>query len=107
MALLLKHRPESEQGWFYRKSEHLWKTIIEAYGNTLQFVLKHQYATLMVALATIAVTGWLFYIIPKGFFPVQDTGEILGISEASQDISFTAMSPPARSGPRNSQGPCG
>jgi multidrug efflux pump len=91
-ALLLKHHPEAEQGWFYRKSEHLWKTIIDAYGNTLHFVLKHQYTTLLVALATVAVTGWLFYIIPKGFFPVQDTGEILGISEASQDISFTAMS---------------
>jgi multidrug efflux pump len=91
-ALLLRHKPEAQQGWFYRKSEYVFETVIEKYGNSLRFVLKHQFATLMVAVATLAITIFLFYIIPKGFFPVQDTGIILGISEAPQDVSFEAMS---------------
>jgi multidrug efflux pump len=90
-ALLLRHKPEGKQGWFYRKSEHVFETTIKHYGTSLQFVLRHQVATLLIFFATLALTVFLFYIIPKGFFPVQDTGVILGISEGPQDISFDAM----------------
>ncbi len=91
-AKLLKHKPESEQGWFYRKSEHLFNWVIEKYGTTLRWVLEHQRLTLLVTVGTLAATVILFLIVPKGFFPVQDTGVILGISEAPQSISFPAMS---------------
>jgi multidrug efflux pump len=91
-ARLLKHKPESEQGRLYRFSEHVFQWIIAAYGRTLQVALRFQSITLLVAIGTLAATGYLFYIIPKGFFPVQDTGVILGVSEASQSISFPAMS---------------
>jgi multidrug efflux pump len=91
-AKILKHKPESEQGWFYRRSEHAFNWVIARYGTTLQWVLKHQRATLVVTVATLVATIFLFIIVPKGFFPVQDTGVILGISEAPQTISFDAMS---------------
>ena len=91
-AKLLKHKPESEQGWFYRKSEHVFNRVIEIYGTTLRWVLQHQGLTLLVMVGTIAATVILFLIVPKGFFPVQDTGVILGVSEAPQSISFAAMS---------------
>jgi multidrug efflux pump len=90
-ARLLRHRPEHEQGWFYRKSEHVFQAIIAFYGRTLQVVLRHQPATLFVAVATLGATFLLFETISKGFFPVQDTGVILGISEAPQTVSFPAM----------------
>jgi len=90
-GLLLRHTPESEQGWLYKKSEDIYERIIEFYGMTLQWVLRHRFATMMVFLATLGLTIWLYIIIPKGFFPVQDTGVILGVSEAAQTISFPAM----------------
>jgi multidrug efflux pump len=90
-ARLLKHKPEHERGRFYRLSEHVFQGIISFYGKTLTFVLRHQPATLFVAAGTLAATIYLFIIIPKGFFPVQDTGVILGVSEAPQTISFPAM----------------
>ena len=90
-AKLLRHKPESQQGRFYKASERVFERIIAFYGRTLTWVLKHQTATLAVAVATLVATGLLFMIIPKGFFPIQDTGVILGISEAPQDVSFTAM----------------
>jgi multidrug efflux pump len=65
--------------------------VIQQYGTTLRWVLRHQTATLVVALGTLAATFLLYVIVPKGFFPVQDTGVILGISEAAQTASFTAM----------------
>jgi multidrug efflux pump len=89
---ILRHTPESQQGKFYRKSEDMFNRIIGFYGRTLQFVLKHQTATLFVALGTLVLTGLLYVVIPKGFFPVQDTGIIQGISEAPEGISFPAMS---------------
>ncbi|MGA2232666.1 MAG: multidrug efflux RND transporter permease subunit [Tepidisphaeraceae bacterium] len=89
--LLLRYKPEREQGWFYRVSERGFNSIIGAYGKTLNVVLRHQPLTLLVFLATLGLTGYLFYVIPKGFFPVQDTGVILGVSQAPQQISFTAM----------------
>ena len=90
-AKLLKHQPESQRGRFYQVSEHAFESIIAFYGRTLKWVLKHQTATLFVALATLVLTIVLYIIVPKGFFPVQDTGIIQGISEASQSISFPAM----------------
>ncbi len=90
-ARLLHHKPESEQGRLYRASEHVFQSIINFYERTLKFVLEHQFATLLVAAGTLAATVLLYIVIPKGFFPVQDTGVILGVSEAPQSISFTAM----------------
>jgi multidrug efflux pump len=89
---LLKHKPESQQGRFYRVSEHAFESIIAFYGRTLKWVLKHQTATLLVAIVTLVATVLLYIVVPKGFFPVQDTGIIQGISEAEQSISFDAMS---------------
>jgi multidrug efflux pump len=88
---LLRHNPEAQQGRFYRASERVWERIIEFYGRTLKWVLQHQPATLLVAVGTLVLTIVLYIIVPKGFFPVQDTGIIQGISEAPQSISFTAM----------------
>src|SRR5215813_14061903 len=90
-ARMLRHKPESEQGWFYRASERVFNGIIAFYGMTLRWVLRHRIATLVVAIATLVTTIWLYIIVPKGFFPVQDTGVILGISEAPQTVSFAAM----------------
>jgi len=89
---LLKHRPEAEQGWFYRKSEHAFNSVIAFYGKTLKFVLRFQTITLLVAIATLAVTIVQFIYIPKGFFPIQDTGVIQGVTEAAQTVSFAEMS---------------
>jgi multidrug efflux pump len=90
-AKLLRHTPEREQGWFYRVSERFFQRVIDRYSMTLRWVLKHQFATLLVTIATLVFTLLLYVLIPKGFFPVQDTGEILGISEATQTVSFPAM----------------
>ncbi len=91
-AKLLKHKPESEQGRFYKVSENAFNKVIEYYGKTLKWVLDHDVLTLVIAGATFALTVILFLLIPKGFFPVQDTGVILGISDAPQDVSFPEMS---------------
>ncbi|MBZ5728255.1 MAG: multidrug efflux RND transporter permease subunit [Acidobacteriia bacterium] len=90
-ALLLRHRPEAQQGWLYRNSERFFDTVIAWYGRTLQFVLRYQRTTLLVTAATLAGTILLYIFVPKGFFPVQDTGVILGVSEAGQTVSFAAM----------------
>jgi multidrug efflux pump len=90
-AKLLHHRQPEEQGRFYRWSERAFERIIARYGRMLTWVLDRQPATLIVAAATLVATVLLYVLIPKGFFPVQDTGVILGISEATQSISFPAM----------------
>jgi multidrug efflux pump len=90
-AKLLRHVPEEEQGWFYHKSGEVFDRVIARYGKMLNWVLDRQGATLLVAIATLALTVVLYILIPKGFFPVQDTGAIQGISEAPQTISFAAM----------------
>src|ERR1044071_1474392 len=90
-AKLLRHKRESEQSRFYRASDRMFQNIIAFYGRTLNWVLERQTATLWVAAATLICTVLLFIFIPKGFFPVQDTGVILGISEAPQSISFTGI----------------
>lgn len=90
-ARLLHHVPPAKQGWFYRQSGAFFDRLIARYGVALAWVLNRQYATLIVALATLALTVLLYVLIPKGFFPVQDTGVIQGISEATQSVSFAAM----------------
>ncbi|HEX8925945.1 MAG TPA: efflux RND transporter permease subunit [Terriglobales bacterium] len=90
-ARLLRHTPESQQSRFYRASERAFDRIIGFYGRTLNFVLQYQGATLLVAVATLALTIFLYIVTPKGFFPVQDTGVIQGISQAPETISFPAM----------------
>jgi multidrug efflux pump len=91
-AKLLKHTPESEQTTFYRKSEEFFEYVIKKYSVGVRWVLRHQTFTLLVTLSTFLLTVYLFLIVPKGFFPVQDTGVLLGITEAPQTISFGAMS---------------
>jgi multidrug efflux pump len=88
---LLKHVPEERQGRFFHASQRFFDRTIAAYGRSLQWVLRHQAATLVVAVGTLVLTVLLYVLVPKGFFPVQDTGAIQGISEASQSISFGAM----------------
>ena len=90
-AKLLRNRMDQEQGWFYRKSGQFFHWAVEKYGTTLRWVLRHQRATLLVTVGTLALTVFLYIVVPKGFFPVQDTGAILGISEATQTVSFQAM----------------
>ena len=90
-AKILKHyTPEQESG-FARRSHAFIERVIAAYGRWLSWVLDRQGATLIVAIATLALTIVLYVVIPKGFFPVQDTGVIQGISEAPQSVSFAAM----------------
>ena len=88
---LLKSTHGQKQTRFYVASEHAFESIIAFYGRTLKWVLKRQTATLVVAAATLVLTIVLYVFVPKGFFPVQDTGIIQGISEAGQSISFPAM----------------
>ena len=90
-AKLLKHRKEGEKGRFYEVSEDYLNRVIAFYGRTVRWVLQHQTATLFVTFGTLVLTLVLYVIVPKGFFPVQDTGVILGISEAPDSISFDAM----------------
>jgi len=89
---LLKHKPEASQGRFYRASERAFNAVIAFYGKTLRWVLGWQVATLLVAAATLGLTIFLYFVIPKGFFPIQDTGVIQGVSEAAQSVSFPEMS---------------
>jgi multidrug efflux pump len=91
-AKLLKARKDSHEGRFYRWSENFYNRVIQYYGRTLKWVLQHQTATLIVTVATLVLTVYLYIVVPKGFFPVQDTGVIMGISDAPQNISFAAMS---------------
>jgi multidrug efflux pump len=90
-ARLLHHTPEEEQGRIYRLSQRAFDRIIGFYGKTLRWVLDRQGAVLLVAAAALVSTILLYIFVPKGFFPVQDTGAILGISDAPQWISFEAM----------------
>ncbi|HWH59220.1 MAG TPA: multidrug efflux RND transporter permease subunit [Terriglobales bacterium] len=89
---LLKSRELSKHSGFYKWSEDVYERVIRYYGRTLKWVLRHQTATLLVTAGTLVLTLFLYVVVPKGFFPVQDTGVILGISDAPQNISFQAMS---------------
>jgi len=88
---ILKHNPEEQQGKFYKASERVFESMIAFYGRTLKVVLEFQGVTLLIALATLLLTVFLYIIIPKGFFPVQDTGVIQGISQAQQSIGSKGM----------------
>jgi multidrug efflux pump len=90
-AKLLRHQKEEDQGWFFRKSEDAFNSIIAFYGRTLEFVLQYRKITLLVTIGTLVGTILLYIYVPKGFFPVQDTGIILGVSEGAQNTSFAAM----------------
>ena len=89
---LLKQKKNEKHGQLYQWSEDAFNNTIAFYGRTLTWVLRHQTATLVVTIATLGLTFLLAYTVPKGFFPVQDTGVIQGISEAPQSVSFEAMS---------------
>jgi multidrug efflux pump len=88
---LLKRSSEANQGRLARASEHMFDRVIAFYGKTLRWVLDRRAATLVVAVLTLVMTVVLYVIVPKGFFPVQDTGVVQGISQAAQNVSFSAM----------------
>jgi multidrug efflux pump len=90
-ARILKHQPESERSRWSVAADHGFQWIIDQYGRALRVVLNHQPLTLLIAIATLVVTVLLYIAIPKGFFPVQDTGLIQAITEASQTISYDSM----------------
>ena len=90
-AYLLRHIPEEKQSRFYRKGGQFFDKLVAGYDRLLTIVLNHQRLTLLVALATLVFTALLYVVIPKGFFPSQDTGLIQGVTVASQDVSFNEM----------------
>jgi len=90
-ARILRHEPKEQQGRIYKWSERVFESMIAFYGRTLKKVLEYQTITLLVAVGTLVLTIILYIVIPKGFFPVQDTGVIQGISQAPETISFQAM----------------
>ena len=90
-ARILRRQPKEKQGRIYQASERVFERMIAFYGRTLKFVLQYQTITLFVALGTLVLTIFLYIIIPKGFFPVQDTGVIQGITQAPQAIGSRAM----------------
>ena len=90
--LLREEKRQQRRGWFYRITENLFAGMLSAYSRSLRWVLRHSFLMLVVTGVTICLTVWLYTIVPKGFFPQQDTGLIIGITEAAQDISFDAMS---------------
>ncbi len=89
-ARFLRHEPE-RRGRFYRATERGFDALLDSYERGLRWVLAHQKLTLAATLLTIVATGWLYVAIPKGFLPQQDTGIIVGVTDAAQDISFSAM----------------
>jgi multidrug efflux pump len=88
---ILQDKKTAKQSRFYHWSENVFNSIIAAYGRTLTVVLRYRFITLLVTIGTLVGTLLLYVVIPKGFFPVQDTGVLLGISEAPQTVSFTSM----------------
>jgi len=91
-AKLLRHKnEEKKQGAIARKSEELFERLIKGYDRLLIWVLDHQPLTLLIAVGTLVLTVLLYIVIPKGFFPVQDTGLVQGITEAGPTVSFAAM----------------
>jgi multidrug efflux pump len=88
---ILRHTPKEQQGRFFKASERVFDRMIAFYGRTLKFVLGYQTVTLLVAVATLILTVVLYIVIPKGLFPIQDTGVIQGISQAPETVSFAAM----------------
>jgi multidrug efflux pump len=89
--LLREEKSAQTRGWFYRATEKMFNGVLGMYSRSLRWVLRHSFLMLIVTAVTICLTVWLYTIVPKGFFPQQDTGLIMGITEAAQDISFDAM----------------
>ncbi|MEY2603119.1 MAG: multidrug efflux pump [Verrucomicrobiota bacterium] len=89
--LIKEERPDQPHGRFYRVTESMFNGMLGFYSRSLRWVLKHSLLMLLVTVVTICLTIWLYGIVPKGFFPQQDTGSIMGITEGAQDISFDAM----------------
>ena len=87
----LRSHDEEKHGRLYKLSERGFHAMARGYGRGLDLVLRHRFVTLMSFIATVVATGYLFTIIPKGFFPQQDTGILFGVSEAGQDVSFAEM----------------
>jgi len=84
-------RPPAEQSAFFRRSQEWFDTTIDRYGRMLNWVLDHQGLVLLVAVGTLVLTIFLYVVVPKGFFPVQDTGLIAAVTEAGQSVSYDAM----------------
>ena len=89
--LLREEKSDQTRGWFYRSTEKIFSGTIGIYSRSLRWVLRHSFLMLIVTAVTICLTVWLYNVVPKGFFPQQDTGLVMGITEAAQDISFDAM----------------
>ena len=90
-ARFLRDKKDTHHGRIYMITERVFEAMLTGYRHSLDVALRYRRVTLAVFLATMALSGYLFYVIPKGFFPTQDTGLIIGTSEAAQDISFAAM----------------
>jgi multidrug efflux pump len=90
-ARILRHKTKEQQGRLFQASERVFDRVISFYGRTLKVVLRYETITLLIAAATLLLTVFLYIIIPKGFFPVQDTGVIQAISQAPPTISSEAM----------------
>ena len=90
-SLLLRQKGEEKHGRIYEASERIFNNTIAFYGRTLKVVLQHQTLTLLITFGTLVATIWLYIVVPKGFFPIQDTGVIMGISDAPESVSFSSM----------------
>jgi hydrophobe/amphiphile efflux-1 (HAE1) family protein len=90
-ARFLRDKKDTHHGRIYMITERVFEAMLTGYRHSLDVALRYRRVTLAVFLATVALSGYLFYVIPKGFFPTQDTGLIIGTSEAAQDISFAGM----------------
>ena len=88
---LKKENPDEKHGRFYRWTDVGFNRMHDFYAHSLKWVLQHEYLMLIVTAAVIVATVWLYFVVPKGFFPQQDTGQLMGTTEAAQDISFEAM----------------
>ncbi|HEY4900860.1 MAG TPA: multidrug efflux RND transporter permease subunit [Terriglobales bacterium] len=90
-SILLRQKGQEKHGRLYEASERVFNNTIAFYGRTLKVVLDHQTLTLIITLGTLVATIWLYILVPKGFFPIQDTGVIMGISDAPESVSFSSM----------------
>jgi multidrug efflux pump len=90
-AWLLKAKDEEKHGYFYRMSEAAFQWVLNRYESMLRWVLRHQFLMIVATILTVGFTGWLYVIVPKGFFPQQDTSRLTGTIMADQDTSFQTM----------------
>ena len=87
-----KETEHQRQHWFFRRTEGAFDALLNLYRKSLRWVLRHSFLMLLVTAGTIGTTVWLYNVVPKGFFPQQDTGLLIGFTMAAQDISFQALS---------------